>query len=111
MFAVGMYRDKQAKLYEMTVTKIELGGNILERKKSGHDDSMAQEFEARMARWWFRFVQTEDGSVPATQYPHEEDPQIANIKKAIASAFQANFDGTAEKEEADPQSLHQAKYT
>ena len=111
MFAVGMYRDKQAKLYELTVTKVvELGGNILERSKSDHVDSIAQEFEARMAKW-FRFVQTEDGSIPVTQYPHEEDPEIANIKKAIASALQANFEGTPEKEEADPQSLHQAKYT
>ena len=60
---------------------------------------------------WFEFVQTEDGSIPVTRYSREEDPEVINIKKAIVSAFQANFKGTKVKEEADPQSYHKAEYT
>ena len=56
------------------------------------------------------FVQTEDGSIPSTYYSREEDPEMINSKKAIISAFQANFKGTKVKLEADPQSIHKAKY-
>ncbi|CAI8020933.1 hypothetical protein GBAR_LOCUS12470 [Geodia barretti] len=56
------------------------------------------------------FVQTEDGSIPSTYYSREEDPEMINSKKAIISVFQANFKGTKEKLEADPQSIHKAKY-
>ena len=60
---------------------------------------------------WFHFIQTEDGSVPSVRHSREEDKEIVNTKKAVASAFQANFLGTKVKEEADPQSLHMAHYT
>ena len=56
------------------------------------------------------FVQTEDGTIPSTFYLEAEDSELVNIKKAFIAAFQANFKGTKEKTEADPQSLHTAKY-
>ena len=110
MFAVGRYGDKRAKQYDLTVTEVNLGGNILARREPDQIDRQKEEFKERMAGL-FRYVQTEDGSIPVTEYSREEDHEVVNIKKAITSAFQANFEGTAMKEEADPQSLHLAKYT
>ena len=60
---------------------------------------------------WFKFVQTEDGSIPSVYHSREESSETVNFKKSISSAFQANFEGTRAKEEADPQSLHVAEYT
>ena len=59
---------------------------------------------------WFQFVQTTDGAIPATYFSREEDQEVVNIKKAVVSAFQANFIGTEVTEESDVQSLHQANY-
>jgi hypothetical protein len=36
---------------------------------------------------------------------------VISIKKSIAAAFQANFEGTDEVEEIDPQSRHKSHYT
>ena len=60
---------------------------------------------------WFKFVQTEDGSIPAVFHSNADDVQAINFKKAIVAAFQANFKGTSTKLEADSQSLHKAEYT
>ena len=60
---------------------------------------------------WFKFVQTEDGSIPSVYHSRDESSETVNFKKSISSAFQANFEGTRAKEEADPQSLHVAEYT
>ena len=107
-----MYGDKKAKLYDLKITEAKLGGNIMERRKKNHveNDGAEQDFKAKL-QGWFRFVQTEDGSIPVTLFSREEDHEIVNIKKAVVSAFQANFKGTAVKEEADPQSLHKAEYS
>lgn len=59
---------------------------------------------------WFKFVQTEDGAVPAVYHDSSEDIDAVNFKKQIAAAFQANFKGAGERLEADPQSLHVAQY-
>ena len=75
-----------------------------------NDDEAVRDYNAKMGGW-FQFVQTEDGSIPVTRFSREEDREIVNIKKAVVSAFQANFEGTNVKEEADPQSLHTAEYT
>ena len=64
-----------------------------------------------MMSGWLKFVQTEDGSVPAVFHQNEEDRDVLNFKKSIVAAFQANFKGTSRKIEADPQSIHVAKYT
>lgn len=39
-----------------------------------------------------------------------EDTEIVNFKKGIAAAFQANFKGSEEEIETDPQSSHMAHY-
>ena len=64
-----------------------------------------------MMKGWFKFVQMEDGSIPAVFHSKSEDSAAVNFKKTIATAFQANFEGTASKMEADSQSMHKAKYT
>ena len=96
----------------MVVTKIILGGSFIERRKDDSKDSSEalNEYSQRMQNP-FKFVQTADGSVPAVIHSKDEDPQVVNIKKAIASTFQANFEGSREKEESDPQSLHVSEYT
>ena len=111
-FAVGMYGPNQAKLYDLDITETTLGGNIVERKESEdvNDDGAVRDYMQKM-EGWFEFVQTEDGSIPVTRFSREEDREVVNIKKAVVSAFQANFKGTSVKEEADPQSLHTAEYT
>ena len=60
---------------------------------------------------WFCFVQTEDGKVVAVQYPRTESQNTVDFKRAIAAAFQANFKGTTEEMESDPQSTHMSHYT
>ena len=110
--AVGMYGDKKAYLFDMVVANTILGGIIMEMRKESKDSNKAHqsEYSQRMQKW-FKFLQRVDGSVPAIYHSKEEEPEIANIKKAIASCFQANFEGTAIREEADPQSVHKAEYT
>ena len=112
VLAVGMYGPDQAKLYDLDITETNLGGNVVQREESenGNDETAVRDYNAKMAGW-FQFVQTEDGSIPVTRFSREEDREIVNIKKAVVSAFQANFKGTSTKEEADPQSLHTAEYT
>ena len=109
-FAVGLYKDTRAKLYDLVLTETHLGGNIMERGQSNNVHEAVQEFQEKM-NGWFHFIQTEDGSIPVTMFSREEDREAVNIKKAVVSAFQANFLGTKVKEEADPQSLHKAEYT
>ena len=97
----------------MVVKKIILGGSFIERRKDDSKDSSEKalnEYSQRMQNP-FKFVQTADGSVPAVIHSKDEDPQVVNIKKAIASTFQANFEGSREKEESDPQSRHVSQYT
>ena len=60
---------------------------------------------------WFCFVQTEDGKVVAVHHSSTESQNIVDFKRAIAAAFQANFKGTTEEMESDPQSTHMAHYT
>jgi hypothetical protein len=60
---------------------------------------------------WFCFIQTSDGKVVAVAHPQNEEVQVVNFKKGIAAAFQANFRGTAEEIETDPQSMHHTHYT
>lgn len=59
---------------------------------------------------WFCFVQTDDGKVVAVHHASTELDDAINFKKSIAAAFQANFKGTEQEEEADPQSNHIAHY-
>ena len=73
-------------------------------------DTIVKSFDDLMTGW-LKFVQTDDGSIPAVFHDNSEDSDALNFKKAIVAAFQANFKGTSNKVEADPQSLHVAEYT
>ena len=59
---------------------------------------------------WFCFIQTDDGKVVAVQHGSDEKQSAIDLKKSIAAAFQANFKGTDEENESDPQSEHIAHY-
>ena len=58
----------------------------------------------------FCFVQTADGQIADVIYPHGENIQVANVKKSIASAFQANFRREDTREETDVSGAHRASY-
>ena len=60
---------------------------------------------------WFCFIQTDDGKVVAVQHSPRESQNTVDFKRAIAAAFQANFKGTSEETESDPQSIHVSHYT
>ena len=113
-YTVGTHGEKKAKKYSLHISKFERGGSVIEAEEKDPEapttQTKEQEELKRSLSSGFFFVQTEDGSIPTTFYSREEDKEVVNIKKAIVSAFQANFEGTKEKEEADPQSLHKAKY-
>jgi hypothetical protein len=59
---------------------------------------------------WFCFVQSSNGKIPAVYHPVSEPDHVTSLKKSIAAAFQANFEGTEEEEEIDPQSQHRSHY-
>ena len=59
---------------------------------------------------WFCFVQTSDGKIVAVHHASNESSDALNFKKSIAAAFQANFKGTEQEEEDDPQSDHISHY-
>ena len=58
----------------------------------------------------FCFVQTADGQIADIIYPHGENIEVANIKKSLASAFQANFRREGSREETDVSGAHRASY-
>lgn len=58
----------------------------------------------------FCFVQTADGKIADVIYPQGENIQVANVKKSIASAFQANFRKDSAREEMDVSGAHRASY-
>ena len=86
-----------------------MGGTVLDTEET--EEQQAQDDYNVRLQGWFHFVQTEDGSIPIIRHSKEEDGEVINTKKAIVAAFQANFMGTEQKEEADPQSLHTSHYT
>lgn len=107
-----------AHLYNMKITNTKVGGNVVEREEqemvTSQEDATVESRAVRsidnLVLGWFKFLQTQDGSISAVYHSREENSNIANFKKSIAAAFQANFEKTRTKVEADPQSLHVAKY-
>ena len=59
---------------------------------------------------WFCFLQTENGKIPIVFHSSNESQRVVNFKKALISGFQANFAGTEEVEEVDPDSDHISHY-
>lgn len=55
-------------------------------------------------------MQTESGKIVSIHYTPTADQEGINIKRAITSAFQANFDKEKEVEESDPCSTHISHY-
>ena len=51
-------------------------------------------------------LEVSEGKVATVSYASTDDLQAINLKKSIAAAFQANFKGTEEEEDIDPQSTH-----
>ena len=43
-------------------------------------------------------------------HPLNENQSVINFKKAIVAGFQANFEGTEEEGETDPESVHMSHY-
>ena len=58
----------------------------------------------------FCYVQTKSGKIVSIHYSPTEDEEGINIKRAITSTFQANFDKQKEVEESDPGSTHISHY-
>ena len=114
-FSVGTCGESKAKKYSLQITEFREGGSVIEENEKDSEAKGETKREEALKRslllsGWFFFVQTEDGSIPITLYSREDNQEVVNMKKAIVSAFQANFAGTKIKEEADPQSLHKAEY-
>ena len=102
-----------AKLYELDITQTQFGGTLMDtyKKEKQQEEQQAEHDYGQLMKDWFHFIQTEDGSVPSVRHSREQDKEIVNIKKAVVSAFQANFLRTKVKEESDPQSQHTSRYT
>lgn len=59
----------------------------------------------------FCYVQTSDGKIVSTHYEMTDNYEGINIKRSIASAFQANFNNSKEDiEETDTGSIHISHY-
>ena len=60
---------------------------------------------------WFCFAQSStSGKVLGVFHDTKEKEGIVNFKKSIASAFQANYEGTTVTNETDSQSKHTSHY-
>ena len=60
---------------------------------------------------WFCFGRDEStGRIAAVFHPENEKQSSLDFKRSIASAFQANFKGTASEEEISAHSHHIAHY-
>jgi hypothetical protein len=58
----------------------------------------------------FCFVQADDGRVVNVSYPKSEKMEVANAKKGIVSAFQANFEKELTRMEGDAAGRYLARY-
>jgi len=67
-------------------------------------------FTAKKLKGEFCYVQTQDGKIAAVHFSPTDSHDGINIKRGIASAFQANFDHKEEVEELDPGSQHISHY-
>ena len=71
-----------------------------------------QQFLADKLQGEFCYVQTSDGKVVSVHYEATENDEAVNIKKSIASTFQANFQNKeGDVEESDAGSVHTSHYT
>ena len=55
-------------------------------------------------------MQAHGGKIVAVEHAVDESEDAVDLKRSIAAAFQANFKGTEQEQEDDPQSGHIAHY-
>ena len=93
-------------------SKAAIHGPLSDSMNFTSDDQQQQQYLADELQGEFCYVQTSDGKIVAVHYDRAENEDAVNIKRSIASTFQANFDGQkADVEEADAGSLHVSHYT
>ena len=74
-------------------------------------DTLEGELLDELLQGEFCYVQTSDGKIVSVHYGTTANEEAINIKKGIASTFQANFDSDkSDVEEADPGSVHTSHY-
>ena len=67
-------------------------------------------FTAKNLQGEFCYVQTKDGKIAAIHFSPTDNHDGINVKRGIASTFQANFGHQMEVEESDPGSHHISHY-
>ena len=104
-------------MYGLNVTNVQLNGTVVDRIKQDGDDVQGTQEDLKVAlKGWFAFVMViagkDAGAIPATFHDINEEDEIVNIKKTLASTFQAKLNLTTSnlKVEVDPQSLHRSLY-
>ena len=102
---VGGSEERIEELQEFVNLTVEDAGNRTSRP-SAQVDNLNDLLFAKD----FCFVQRANGIITNVIYPHGENIQVANIKKSIASAFQANFKQDSAREETDVSGAHRASY-
>jgi len=68
-------------------------------------DFIANELDGELC-----YVQTSDGKIVSIHHGITDNYEGTNIKKSIASTFQANFNSKNDVEEADAGSIHTSHY-
>ena len=101
----GEPEEQIDELQQFVNRSVEDAGNGTSRLRPQADNLNDQLFSKG-----FCFIQTADGLIADVIYPEGENTQVVNIKKSIASAFQANFQKQAAREEADVSGVHRANY-
>jgi HEAT repeat protein len=112
--STGTYGSLSATRYCMSVSDV--GGSILtfrgnQTTEADNRETLMREYALERLSGWFCFVQTSFGQVVSVFHSTTEEVEVVNIKKGIASAFQANLRGTTEETEIDPQSKHTSHYS
>lgn len=108
-------------MYDLAdVTTSELSGTVITNLGyDGYDiDEAMTNLDISLLQNSFQFVKLSSGdnagSIPATFYNKSEEEEIVNVKKTLASNFQARYQipsrGTFAAIETDPQSLHRSMY-
>ena len=76
------------------------------KNDSAPTDFLADELDGELC-----YVQTSNGKIVSIHYGMTDDYEGINIKRSIASTFQANFDSSQEDvEETDAGSVHTSHY-
>ena len=78
----------------------------------GYSNNTAADFIADELDGELCYVQTSNGKIVSIHYALTDNLEGINIKRSIASTFQANFDDNQEEvEETDAGSIHTSHYT